>query len=131
MRGGLLFQEPTGSFPSTVLHKIYSIYARHYTIAKRYISNPVVYHPMRPFLAFFGFVLMIPGWDLLSTSATGSHGPGFATPSGLIFWMATGGSADIHLVHITGLLIFLCGAGIAVTGIVTSSRETGPGEPVH
>jgi hypothetical protein len=86
---------------------------------------------MRPVLAFIGFVMMIPGWDLLTTSAGGQSGPGFATPSGTIIWMATGGSADIHLVRITGLLVLICGAAVALTGIITSSHEPATGEPAH
>ncbi|HVP94804.1 MAG TPA: hypothetical protein VMS89_06475 [Methanoregulaceae archaeon] len=86
---------------------------------------------MRPLLAFIGFVVMIPGWDLLTTNINRSLGPGFATPSGMIFWIVTGGSADVHLVHVTGLLVLTGGAAIAITGMITSSRETKPGNPVQ
>jgi hypothetical protein len=78
---------------------------------------------MRPFVAFFGFVLTIPGWDLLAVNRNGSCTSGFATPSGMVVWTVTGRSPDSHFVHAAGLLILLTGAVIAVIGVITSPHK--------
>ena len=56
---------------------------------------------------------------------------GLHTPSAVLLWIAAGGPADIHLIHLTGLVVLIGGAAIAFMGILIPVNEPDPGEPTR
>ena len=78
---------------------------------------------MRPYITFFGLVLVVPGWTLLSIDPSDIINPHFSTPSGSLLWELMGTPHDIGQIHLYGLAVIMLGIIIALYGLLTTPGE--------
>jgi hypothetical protein len=78
---------------------------------------------MRPFITFFGMILVVPGWTLLSVDTSDIINPHFSTPSGSVLWALMGSPHDIGMIHLYGLAIIMFGIIIGLCGLLATPGE--------
>jgi len=78
---------------------------------------------MRPIITFFGLILIIPGWNLVSVDYSDIINQHFVTASGTFLWTLLGSPRDVNLIHLCGLITIIIGILIAIIGIFSKPLE--------